>query len=68
MLISERFDELPCTCGEVMCQVIGFDEGKRIRVGWYCITCTSFVKTIGRERQVTDDDFRRRRKNDSFTL
>lgn len=39
---------LPCDCGQVMGQVIHAELS--IRVGWYCPSCRSFTKAIGRER------------------
>ena len=47
-----------CDCGELMLEVIGYtdDESSQAkRVGWYCVNCEKFKKSILREQLVEED-------------
>lgn len=54
----DDLSEKPCRCGEVMGEVIGFEQRPysehpvRYRVGWYCPECQAFEKAILRERDI----------------
>ena len=51
----EDLSEKPCKCGDVMGEVIGFqervtdEEMVKYRVCWYCAECHAVEKAIGRE-------------------
>lgn len=55
---SDNLKEKPCRCGDVMGEVIGFNEClidntyQPYRVGWYCVKCKEFEQAILRERQI----------------
>ena len=54
----DDLSEKPCKCGEVMGEVIGFQERitdgamVKYRVCWYCPKCHATEQAIGRERIV----------------
>ena len=42
-----------CACGAIAKQVI--HAASNTRKGWYCPKCAGFVKTIGRERVMSNE-------------
>lgn len=53
---SDDLSSKPCKCGDVMGEIIGFNDSlvdknyQSFRVGWYCVKCRGFEKAILRER------------------
>ena len=56
--MTNDLSEKPCSCGDVMTEVIGFHERATdekmvmYRVCWYCPECHAIDKAIGRETYI----------------